>query len=66
MVLIDFGAMLNFVRAVLVQAVQAITINAEPICVFLEINLRCLLSVSLEEFFNNLQVKMGQQDLMCF
>ena len=31
MVLIDSGAMHNFVSAVLVQAVQAITINTEPI-----------------------------------
>ena len=34
-VLIDSGAMHNFVNAALMQAVQAITINTEPICVTL-------------------------------
>ena len=35
MVLIDSGTMHNFVSAVLAQAVQATTINAEPMCVTL-------------------------------
>ena len=35
MVLIDSGAMHNFVSAALVQAVQALTINVEPMCVTL-------------------------------
>ena len=35
MVLIDSGEMHNFVSAALVQAVKAISINVEPICVTL-------------------------------
>ena len=35
MVLIDSGTMHNFVSAALVQAVQATTINVEPMCVIL-------------------------------
>ena len=34
-VFIDSGAMHNFVSAVLIQAVQATTINTEPMCVTL-------------------------------
>ena len=33
MVLIDYGAMHNFVSAALMQAVKATTINTEPMCV---------------------------------
>ena len=35
MVLIDSGAMHNFMSAVFAQAVQATTINVEPICITL-------------------------------